>query len=394
MKVTVILAILLLFNVTAAIGAQETQLSQFERETNEINMQLLNTASLDEVNQFIAKANRELHKDLPLLSAQTLANIAANGLNTDWKQLWQSIMMLFIKETTANLHLMGKLLFLAVLCALLQNLQNSFENSSISLLSYSTCFIFLTVIALTAFYNALDMVRQTVSTIVNFMEALLPLLLSLLAGMGAFTTAALFTPLMLFVVSSVSILIKDVILPLIFLTGVLECVNYFSDKYRVSNLASIFKQMSVVTLCLTLVLFIGFITIQGVAGGVADGLALRTAKFATTTFVPVVGKMFADTIELVAGASLLMKNAIGIFGVITILVLCALPLVKLISLIFVIKIAGALVQPMGDEKMAKCLDGIGNNLWLVFGALATVVLMLFLAITMIVGAGSMALMLR
>lgn len=394
MKVTVILAILLLFNVTAAIGAQETQLSQFERETNEINMQLLNTASLDEVNQFIAKANRELHKDLPLLSAQTLANIAANGLNTDWKQLWQSIMMLFIKETTANLHLMGKLLFLAVLCALLQNLQNSFENSSISLLSYSTCFIFLMVIALTAFYNALDMVRQTVSTIVNFMEALLPLLLSLLAGMGAFTSAALFTPLMLFVVSSVSILIKDVILPLIFLTGVLECVNYFSDKYRVGNLAGIFKQMSVVTLCLTLVLFIGFITIQGVAGGVADGLALRTAKFATTTFVPVVGKMFADTIELVAGASLLMKNAIGIFGVITILVLCALPLVKLISLIFVIKIAGALVQPMGDEKMAKCLDGIGNNLWLVFGALSTVVLMLFLAITMIVGAGSMALMLR
>mgnify|MGYP003587814199 FL=1 len=394
MKITVILAILMLFNVTAAIGAPEMQLSQLEQETNEINMQLLNTASLDHVNQFIATANRELHKDLPLLSAQTIANIAANGLNTDWKQLWQSIMMLFIKETTANLHLMGKLLFLAVLCALLQNLQNSFENSSISLLSYSTCFIFLTVIALTAFYNALDMVRQTVSTIVNFMEALLPLLLSLLAGMGAFTTAALFTPLMLFVVSSVSILIKDVILPLIFLTGVLECVNYFSDKYRVSNLASIFKQMSVVTLCLTLVLFIGFITIQGVAGGVADGLALRTAKFATTTFVPVVGKMFADTIELVAGASLLMKNAIGIFGVITILVLCALPLVKLISLIFVIKIAGALVQPMGDEKMAKCLDGIGNNLWLVFGALATVVLMLFLAITMIVGAGSMALMLR
>ena len=191
MKITVILAILMLFNVTAAIGAPEMQLSQLEQETNEINMQLLNTASLDHVNQFIATANRELHKDLPLLSAQTIANIAANGLNTDWKQLWQSIMMLFIKETTANLHLMGKLLFLAVLCALLQNLQNSFENSSISLLSYSTCFIFLTVIALTAFYNALDMVRQTVSTIVNFMEALLPLLLSLLAGMGAFTTAAL-----------------------------------------------------------------------------------------------------------------------------------------------------------------------------------------------------------
>ena len=74
--------------------------------------------------------------------------------------------------------------------------------------------------------------------------------------------------------------------------------------------------------------------------------------------------------------------------------LCALPLIKLVSLILVIKIAGALVQPMGDEKMAKCLDSISNNLWVVLGALMTVVLMLFLAITMIVGAGSMVLMLR
>jgi len=63
-------------------------------------------------------------------------------------------------------------------------------------------------------------------------------------------------------------------------------------------------------------------------------------------------------------------------------------------LILIIKVAGALIEPMGDEKMAKCLDGIGNNLLLVFGALLTVALMLFLAITMIIGAGSMALMLR
>lgn len=49
-----------------------------------------------------------------------------------------------------------------------------------------------------------------------------------------------------------------------------------------------------------------------------------------------------------------------------------------------IKISGALVQPMGDEKMSKCLDTMGNNLLLVFGAVLIVALMFFLAITMIV----------
>jgi len=363
-------------------------------ETDDLSIKLYNTLSADNINQFISNINHELNEDIPMLSPQTIKDIASNGLTYDWRQVSQSLMARMFKELAANIHLMGKLLFLAVLCALLQNLQNSFESSAISLLTYGICFVFLTVIALTAFYNALAVVRQTVQTMIGFMEALLPLLISLLAGMGAVTTASLFTPLMLFVINAVSVIVKDVVLPLLFLTGVLECVNYMSDRYRLSNLASVFKQASMVVLGLTMVIFIGIISIQGVTGSVADGLTLRTAKFATATFIPVVGKMFADTVELVMGASLLLKNAVGIFGVLVIVLLCILPVIKLISLILIIKVTGALVEPMGDEKMAKCLDGIGNNLLLVFGALLTVALMLFLAITMIIGAGSMALMLR
>jgi len=44
--------------------------------------------------------------------------------------------------------------------------------------------------------------------------------------------------------------------------------------------------------------------------------------------------------------------------------------------------------------MASCLDGMGNNLLLVFAAVATVALMFFLTICIMIGAGSMAAMLR
>lgn len=382
----VIITIMLLMNCYICVAASP--------ETDELSMKLFNTLSADNINQFISNINHELNEDIPMLSPQTIKDIASNGLAYDWQKLTQSLLARLFKELAANIHLMGKLLFLAVLCALLQNLQNSFESSAISVLAYGICFVFLTVIALTAFYNALGIVRQTVQTMIGFMEALLPLLISLLAGMGAITSAALFTPLMLFVINTVSVIVRDIVLPLLFLTGVLECVNYLSDKYRLNNLASVFKQTSMIILGLTMVIFIGIISIQGVTGSVADGLTLRTAKFATATFIPVVGKMFADTVELVMGASLLLKNAVGVFGVLVIILLCILPVIKLISLILIIKVAGALIEPMGDEKMAKCLDGIGNNLLLVFGALLTVALMLFLAITMIIGAGSMALMLR
>nr|NSL46522.1 stage III sporulation protein AE [Dendrosporobacter quercicolus DSM 1736]SDL54131.1 stage III sporulation protein AE [Dendrosporobacter quercicolus] len=384
-----ILIIAVLALVLAAGGAAANPL-----ESDEINKQLFDQLSTDQVNQFITAINRELNEDIPLLNSDTVKEIATRGVALDWDSLWRSAAAKFFKEMAVNMHLMGKLLFLAVLCVLLQNLQSSFEQSGISVLAYSVCFIFLSVIALTAFYHAITLARDTIGHMVSFMEALLPLMISLLAGVGALTSAALLTPLMLFVISAVSVVVKNVILPLLLITSVLDCVNYLSDKYRLGNLTSLFKQTGMMILGFTMVVFIGIITVQGVAGGVADGITLRTAKYATTTFIPVVGKMFADTVELVMGASLLLKNAVGIFGVIVVAAICALPLIKLLSLVAIVKVTGALVQPMGDDRMGRCLDAMGNNLLLVFGALLTVVLMFFLAITMIIGAGSAAMMLR
>jgi len=384
MKNTVILALLAVVLCSAGAGAAP----------GDAAAELADVISFDDVNRFIGKVNRELNEDIPLLSGETVRAIAARGFSFDWEAIKQAAAAKLFGELAANAHLLGKLLFLAVLCALLQNLQNSFEQPAIALLAYSVCYIFLAVIALTVFYNAMTLARDTVGNMVGFMQALLPLLISLLAGVGAVTTAALFTPLMLFVVSTVSVVVRDVVLPLIFLAAVLQCVNHLSEKYQVGNLCALFRQVGMTVLGLTMVIFVGIVTVQGVAGGVADGVALRTAKYAAGTFIPVVGKMFADTVDMVMGASLIIKNAVGLFGIATVATLCVLPLIKVASLILVIKLAGALVQPMGDEKMAKCLDEMGDNLVLVFGGVLAVAVMFFLTITMIIGAGSMTMMLR
>jgi len=386
MKKIIILLIVLWMNTIHVAASPIAQ--------DEIQKQLIEQLSVENVNQFITNINHELNGDIALLDSNQIGQIATQGLSMKWSNVWKIALDYLFKELPTNAHLMGKLLFLAVLCAMLQNLQNSFEKSNISLLAYSVCFIFMAVIVLNAFYNAITLAKQTVGYMVGFMEALLPLLISLLAGVGALTTATLFTPLMLFVISSISVMIKDVVLPLLILTATLECLTFLSDKYRLSNLAGLLKQAGMMILGFTMVLFIGIITIQGAAGSVADGLTLRTAKFATSTFVPVVGKVLADSVELVMGASLVIKNAVGIFGVIVVFMICLFPLVKLLSLIVVIKISGALVQPMGDEKMAKCLDSMGNNLLLVFGSVLIVALMFFLAITMILAVGSAGTIIR
>ncbi len=390
MKKIFILIISLVVLTTSAWAQEQEESINRDAITGEI----FATLSTDAVNHFIDDINKDLTVKVPSLSMETIKDLAKKGVNLDFAGIGNDLLRKVFHEIVTNTQIMGKLLFLAVLCTLLKNLQNSFNHSSIALLAYSVCFVFLSVIALTAFYHALQIAASTIDSMVTFMEALLPLMITLLAGVGALTTASLFSPLMLIVIGTISTMVKGVVFPLLMISAGLECTNYIADKYKLSNLTALLKQGSMMFLGFMMVLFIGIITIQGVTGGVADGLTLRTAKFATASFIPVVGKVFADTVELAMGAALLIKNSIGIFGVIVILTICLLPIIKMFSLVLIIKVTGALIQPMGDERMAQCLMSIGNHLILAAGALLTVILMFFLAITMIVGAGSMAVMLR
>ena len=69
-------------------------------------------------------------------------------------------------------------------------------------------------------------------------------------------------------------------------------------------------------------------------------------------------------------------------------------MIKMISLIFIFKITSAIVEPLGENKVVSCLNDIGNSLTLIFVCVASVAMMLFIVITIIVGAGNMIVMMR
>ena len=134
---------------------------------------------------------------------------------------------------------------------------------------------------------------------------------------------------MLVTVTTAGTLVKNVVLPLIFFAAVLDIVSHLSDRFQVSQLSGLMKTVAMGLLGLFSTVFLGVLSIQGVAGALGDSLAIRTAKFATDAFIPVVGGMFSDALEAVVSSSLLIKNAVGITGALAILLMLALPLLKI-----------------------------------------------------------------
>jgi stage III sporulation protein AE len=143
-----------------------------------------------------------------------------------------------------------------------------------------------------------------------------------------------------------------------------------------------------------LTIFLGVISVQGTSSAVADGITVRTAKFITGNFVPVVGRMFTDATDTVLSASLLLKNTVGLVGVAILLFITAFPALKLLSIAIIYKLAAALIQPVGGGPIISCLSIISRSVIYIFAALAVVSLMFFLCITLVITASNITMMVR
>src|SRR5690606_15376073 len=153
-----------------------------------------------------------------------------------------------------------------------------------------------------------------------------------------------------------------IILPLLFFSTLLSLVSVFSARYKATKLADLLRKGSIGLLSAFMAVYLAVVSIQGTAAAVTDGLAIRTAKFFAGNFIPVVGRMFTEAADTVMSASLLLKNTIGVAGAGILLLIVAFPALKILVLVIVYRVAGAILQPLGDEVVSECLEIIGRNM--------------------------------
>ncbi|MFX3622588.1 MAG: stage III sporulation protein AE [Ectobacillus sp.] len=310
------------------------------------------------------------------------------------KEWFIGLIKYLFHELIANGKLLGTLIMLTVFSALLQSLQSAFDKSTVSKIADAVVYMVLMIFALNSFYVVMAYARETIQMMIDFILALLPILLALIAAGGGVVSVSFFHPIIVFLMNTSGMLMNYIVLPLLFLATILSIVSTLSDQYKVTKLARLLQNVSVGIIGIFLTIFLGVLSVQGTATAVADGIAVKTAKFVTGNFIPVVGRMFTEAADTVLSASALLKNTVGIAGVVILLLIVAFPALKIFAIAFIYKFAAAVLQPIGGGAIIQCLDIIGKSIIYVFACLAIVSFMFFLSITIIIAAGNVTLMMR
>jgi stage III sporulation protein AE len=302
----------------------------------------------------------------------------------------KAVMTYSFREGAAVLKSLSIVIIIAIICALINNLQKAFKSDDISNIAYFACYALIIIILSKSFYGAVSVARDTIMKTSDFMNALIPVLMMLLASVGGFTEAAVMDPI---IIAAININVKiytNIIIPLIFMSFVMQFVNNISSEFKIDKLTKLINQVAIWTQGIMVTVFVGIVSIRGITSKTIDQVTVKTAKYLSDNFIPLIGKALSDAIASVAGYSLLLKNALSGLGLVIILIIALYPVIKILLMSFMFKLTAALIEPISDTKIVNCLSSVGSSLTMVMSCVISSSVMFFIMVSIIASAGKMA----
>lgn len=295
-------------------------------------------------------------------------------------------------ELTQSFERMLVLIAPALFCALSGMLRG--KGKGITAAAENVCFLALAAVMASDLKTYLTAAEDAVIRMDEIMQALFPLLLTLLAAVGATNGAALFQPAIAAASGTMTTLVRSFSLPMALGVAVVTLLDSLSEKMRLKRLASVMRSCATWTLGIAFTVFIGVTAMQGLTAGAADGVSIRAAKYAVDHFVPVVGGMFADTMDTLVGCSLLIKNALGVTGLMLLLTAAGLPMLRTLCAALMYRLCAALLQPVAQDRVAGTLHGFSDVLTLLFVIQLSVGAMFLLLVAQMLAVGNATVTLR
>ena len=159
-------------------------------------------------------------------------------------------------------------------------------------------------------------------------------------------------------------------------------------KAGLKKMAGMRKWVVTRSLTTLLILFVTYLTVSGAIAGTTDAAALKAAKMAISTAVPVVGGIISNAAETILVGAGLLKNTVGVFGMLAVLGICLVPFLRLGVHYLTYKFCGAMTAMLADSRLAQLIDGISTAFALILGMTGASALLLLVSMVSAVAGGN------
>lgn len=351
-----------------------------DSNTSEILKQQQQSFGISDFIKETEKYSGEFLNDIDISEMLTDALVG----KVDNNKIYKKVLNIFGNEVKKSIVTLIAILVIVVIHSILKSLSDNLENGNIAKIIYYVQYILIVSIIMASFTDIISMIKDTTSNLVGFMNSLVPILITLMTYTGSIVTGGIIQPIILFMINFIGNMIQSVLIPLVMIIAVLSIVSKISDKVQITKITKFFKSSIVWFLGIILTVFVGVVSLEGSLSSSIDGITAKTAKAAVSSLIPVVGKILGDAVDSVLGCGVILKNALGIVGIVVIIGICIVPVIKLGVLTIIYNLGAAIIEPVSDEKIVKLLEEMGGTFKLLFAIICTLSAMLIIGVTLVV----------
>ena len=309
----------------------------------------------------------------------------------NWKEAgemaWQGLFGSVLEQAAGMKGLLASLLILGMLSVLISCFLASFENHQIAQIAHYIFYLLLLAIVLKIFSRCYQTAQQVMGAMTQFSRFVLPALCLSLGPAAGGLTAAGYYELALILIFLVETFLLQFCRPLLPAFMLLLLMNGVWEEGKLSSLMELLEKglRAAAGFCLAAITGMGFL--QSMVAPALDGLKRSAAQKAVSA-IPALGGLAESTTQLLIGSAVLLKNSLGLFALILLVLLIAAPFGELLLYGALLRVAGALMGIVADKRLTVCVNRAADAVFLtlrIAGTAAACFLILIAVVTCLAG---------
>ncbi len=371
-----------------AVGSAAYAATDGRAELNENNLKLLEELDLSELQKYL-----DTHTDSYLLNFGNTAReiveyfISGNG-GTDYGSYLNELFSIIFKDVINLVPAFASVTAISLLSAVVSAAEGNIIGKSTSKIIHLACYSLIILVISTVLAGTVGGCIDCVSNVKRQIEIITPILATLTVLTGGTGSAAIYQPSAIFLSSGAVEIVSNFIFPAATGVIVLNFMSGLNKEMSFSGVTALLKSMMKWVIGITVTVFSIFITAQSSASSLFDGIIFKATKYVVGNSVPIVGNFLSSGFDMLQSAGLLIKSSVGICGIIMLLSEIIRPTVLIISFSIMLKVVGAIVQPVGEGTLYSILSDLSKDVEFFLAGLLTVAFMYALVIMLVVNSAN------
>ncbi len=351
---------------------------------------LLDNIDLGEIQSLIDELDKDGLEIFGFSSITERLRAASTGeLKNDFGSIVSYILSLLGIDVVKFLPMMLSVLAIILAYNLINSVKGKFASDSTEKVVYFATGAIAVCVVVGYFSTLLASAVKFVSSVKTQINAVAPVLMTLMTASGASASAGVYTPSVAILGSGMTNAVTYLAFPALLMALVFDIIGSISTSVRLGKCAEFFRSACKWFLGTAFFLFVAVIGVSGITASVRDGVSVRAAKFAVSKYVPIIGGYLSQGFDFIMAGNVLIKNALGSSAVVLIMLAVVPVAAELAVFTLTLKLTAAVAEPLGGEKFSDVLSSIAKSSSMVAATVVAMAVLYILFLSMIICTGNM-----